>query len=212
MPSTVGESCLETRRLLAQADWFAIAQRLGRPLSPEGLELAFFGEPFWIGPKGCHTAHGGPAGEAVELVLGRYALRFPAARPADGPSVTFRELGGAGPLSQRFADNTHKIISTTFGPSADRLNTAAQALVACRPDTQPGFDLSLRFDALAHVPLYLRFNAADEEFPAQSTLLFHRSAAVYLDIQTLFLVATYLTGRLITRAGDSLGATDMNAA
>ena len=51
------------------------------------------------------------------------------------------------------------------------------------------------------MPLYLRFNAADDEFPAQAALLFHRSAAVYLDLQTLFIAATYLTGRLIAGTG-----------
>jgi hypothetical protein len=168
---------------------------------PEGLGIAFFGEPYWIGPKGCHALDGAPASEAVELVLGRYVLRFPAAPPLEGAQVTFRELEGAGPLSQRFADNTHKIITTTFGRSADLLRTAARKLAACRPETQPGFDLALRFEALPHVPLYLRFNAADDEFPAQAVLLFHRSAAVYLDPQTLFIAATYLTGRLITQAG-----------
>lgn len=175
---------------------------MGAALLPDGLQISFFGEVYWVGPQGCRSMGGTAASEAVELVLSRYVLRFPAGPPpADGHCMTFRELEGAGPLSQRFADNTHKIITTTFGRSVDRLQKAAQAVVGCRPAPQSGFDLSLCFEALPRVPLYLRFNAEDDEFPAQAALLFHRSAAVYLDLQALFIVATYLTGRLITAAG-----------
>ncbi|MBI5062952.1 MAG: DUF3786 domain-containing protein [Desulfatitalea sp.] len=204
MAPTITEACLETRNRMAAADWSTVAGYMGRPLAPEGIQVAFFGEPHWIGPQGCRALNGGTASEAVELVLGRYVLRFPAVPPPDGPCVTFRELEGAGPLSQRFADNTHKIITTTFGRSADRLRMAAQAVIACRPEAQSGFDLALRFEALVRVPLYLRFNAADDEFPAQASLLFHRSAALYLDLQTLFIAATYLTGRLIAGTGGAL--------
>lgn len=201
MAPTITEACLETRNGLAAVDWPRVAGYMGRPLMPEGLRVAFFGAPHWIGPQGCRAVDGSAASEAVELLLGRYVLRFPAAAPPDGPCVTFRELEGAGPLSQRFADNTHKIITTTFGRSLDRLQKAALAVSGCRAELQSGFDLSLRFEALVRVPLYLRFNAADDEFPAQASLLFHRSAAVYLDLQTLFIAATYLTGRLIAGAG-----------
>jgi len=201
MAPTITEACLETRNGLAAVDWSRVAGYMGKPLMPEGIQVAFFGEPHWVGPRGCRAVNGSAASEAVELLLGRYVLRFPAVPPPDGPCVTFRELEGAGPLSQRFADNTHKIITTTFGRSVDRLQKAAQALIGCRAEAQSGFDLCLRFEALVRVPLYLRFYAADDEFPAQVSLRFHRSAAVYLDLQTLFIAATYLTGRLIGGAG-----------
>jgi hypothetical protein len=60
-------------------------------------------------------------------------------------------------------------------------------------------DLSLCFTALPRIPLYLQFNADDDLFPAHSTLLFNQFAEHYLDMQTLFLLATYLAGRLVTR-------------
>ncbi len=201
MPATVAEACRETRIRLASVDWPVVAGCMGKLPMPEGIRIPFFGEAYWIGPQGCHTVSGDPASEAVELVLNRYVLRFPALAPPDGACVTFRELEGAGPLSQRFADNTQKIITTTFGRSADRLRAAAQTVKGCRPHPKRGFDLALSFEALPQLPLYLQFNAEDDELPAQAALLFHCSAAVYLDLQTLFIVATYLTGRLITAVG-----------
>jgi hypothetical protein len=200
MPATITQAYQEARSLMAGVDWTAVARRMGTISTPEGMQVAFFGEPHWIGPEGCTGPHGRNAAEAVGLVLCRYVQRFPAIAPNDGAIRTFRELEGAGPLVSRFADNTHKIIASTFGRDPDALRNAALAL-RCRQEQVSGFDLALRFDALTHVPLYLHFNAADSEFPAQAVLLFHPTATVFLDLQALFIVATYLTGRLIGATG-----------
>lgn len=201
MPATITQAYQEARSRLAGLDWTAVARRIGAISTPEGMQVAFFGEPHWIGPQGCRGPDGRNAAEAVGLVLCRYVERFPDIPPHDGPTRTFRELEGAGPLVSRFADNTHKIIASTFGREPDALRDAALALNGCRQEQVSGFDLALRFEALAHVPLYLHFNAVDSEFPAQAVLLFHRSATVFLDLQALFIVATYLTGRLIGATG-----------
>ena len=201
MPATITQAYLEARNRLADVDWTEVARRMGTISTPEGVLVAFFGEPHWIGPEGCTGPDGRSAAEAVGLVLCRYVQRFPAIAPNNGSIRTFRELEGAGPLVSRFADNTHKIIASTFGRDPDALRGAALALIGGRQEQVSGFDLALRFDALAHVPLYLRFNAADSEFPAQAVLLFHPTATVFLDLQALFIVATYLTGRLIGATG-----------
>jgi hypothetical protein len=201
MPATITQAYQEARIRLAGLDWTALAQRIGAVSTPEGVQVAFFGEPHWIGPQGCRGPDGRNAAEAVGLVLCRYIQRFPDDRPPDGPARTFRELEGVGPLVNRFADNTHKTIVSAFGREPDALLAAALALNGRRREQVSGFDLALRFDALAHVPLYLHFNAADSEFPAQAALLFHGSATVFLDLQALFIIATYLTGRLIGTSG-----------
>jgi hypothetical protein len=59
--------------------------------------------------------------------------------------------------------------------------------------------LSVCFNALPRVPLHLQFNADDDLFSAQSTLLFNQSAEHYLDMQTLFFLGTCLAGRIVAR-------------
>jgi hypothetical protein len=58
-------------------------------------------------------------------------------------------------------------------------------------------DLCMKFEALPEIKLYLSFNDRDEDFPAQSNLLFTRSAEHYLDNQSLFVLGTFLAGSLI---------------
>ncbi|MCG8634604.1 MAG: DUF3786 domain-containing protein, partial [Desulfobacterales bacterium] len=47
------------------------------------------------------------------------------------------------------------------------------------------YDLSMRFNALSKVPISLRLNDEDEDFPAQCTVLFKFSAERYLDMESL---------------------------
>lgn len=197
--SAIHQDYLEARKHLAGIDWHDAARRMGcQPLN-KGLALSFFGEIHHVTTAGCFTAEGQAVTEAVGLLLCRYACRFPATLPPEWERITFRELRGSGPLVSRFADNTLKILVTAFGRRIDDLRAGAMLLDGREEKKQSGFDLSLRFDALPHVPVYLHFNAADDLFPAQAALLFQRSAETLLDLRSLFILGTYLTGRLITR-------------
>jgi hypothetical protein len=55
----------------------------------------------------------------------------------------------------------------------------------------------MKFQALPGVPQYLRFNDRDDDFPAQSHLLFQRSAQSYLNLKSLFVIGTFMAGSLI---------------
>ena len=109
---------------------------------------------------------------------------------------SFRELCGAGPLSVNFANNTHKTIAATFGGDLSALDRGAAKMAGLLEPGQ-GYDRRYRFHAFPEVPLMLNYNAADNLFPAQASLIFHRSAQSLFDIRELFTLGTYLTGRLI---------------
>ncbi len=59
------------------------------------------------------------------------------------------------------------------------------------------YDVWMRLNALPRVAIDLQFNARDEEFPAQCSLAFDPSVEAYLDSRSIFILGTYLTGRLI---------------
>jgi hypothetical protein len=63
-------------------------------------------------------------------------------------------------------------------------------------DDDPSWDLSMAFDMLPRIPIRLRFNDKDDEFPAQCSILFRKSAESYIDMESLAIGATYLTGML----------------
>ena len=50
----------------------------------------------------------------------------------------------------------------------------------------------MQFDALPKIPVLMLFNDIDEEFPAQSTVLFERRAENYLDMECLAMVGMLL--------------------
>ena len=46
----------------------------------------------------------------------------------------------------------------------------------------------MQFDALSNIPLLLLFNDKDDEFPAQSAVLFEKRAEKLLDMECLAMV------------------------
>ena len=63
-------------------------------------------------------------------------------------------------------------------------------------DDDPSWDLSVAFDMLPRIPIRLRFIDKDDEFPAQCSILFRGSAESYIDMESLAIGGTYLTGIL----------------
>jgi hypothetical protein len=58
-------------------------------------------------------------------------------------------------------------------------------------------DFLSSFIVLPRVPILLLFNEADEDFPAQSSVLFEHRARHYLDMECLAMVGTLLVEHLV---------------
>lgn len=58
------------------------------------------------------------------------------------------------------------------------------------------YDLSMQFSVLPRLSLLLLFNDADEEFPAQCTILFQKHAVFYLDPESLIMTGILLARKL----------------
>ncbi|GAH12969.1 unnamed protein product, partial [marine sediment metagenome] len=59
------------------------------------------------------------------------------------------------------------------------------------------YDLSIQFNILSQVPLFLRFNDIDEDFPAQCTILFQETVERYLDMESVGILGALLARKLI---------------
>lgn len=181
----------------------ARAGDLGCLWDGSGLQVGFYGQRYRVSPDGVQGVDGQPPGRTVSDILVDYVSADPLEVGGGGPGaargqITFRELPGAGPLVVAFANNTHKIIAQTFGADPARLAAACEGLKGHRDSENRGFDLVVEFSALPRVPLYLQFNAAEAPFPAEAGLLFRTDAPDYLGLPSLFALATYLTGSLIS--------------
>lgn len=186
-------------RQMAGLDLKDRAVRLGAGLSRNTLQVSLYGSPYQVSEKGVFDAEGKTANVAVSVVLCRYVLQCPDELPENGDWVTYREFTGAGPLAGSFTANTNKIIETHFCGHIQDLKTRTERLGGTTSTTDTGYDLSMTFKALPRIPVLFRFNDKDGPFPAQSAILFRQSAEKYLDLESLSIAGTFLTGALINK-------------
>ena len=182
---------------LAAIDYLARADILGARTSGQELIIEFYGEEYRVSDDGITDPSGQKANFAVCVVLCKYILVCPKEVMQDGIWVTYREFKDAGPLIGYFNTNTNKTIESTFSGRTDLLIRASRKLGAAPVEDGAAYDLSLMFKALPRIPVLLRFNDGDAEFPAHCSILFRQSAEHYLDMESLAIVGTFLAGNLI---------------
>lgn len=176
--------------------------------------VPFLGDEYCVSADGVTDSRGNPVNPALASLLMDYVLS------GDGPNkaptsawISFRECRGAGPLMGYFHENTAKTIERTFAGNMEALKNAGFMMGAGLVRDGASFDLSLRFEVLPGIPVLIRFNDQEPPFPASCQILFPESAQDRLDIKSLGVVGTFLTGCLIggerplsfSQAGQSLG-------
>lgn len=181
---------------LAAIDFLSRAERLGAEVTGEALVIPLYGTPYRISREGVRYASGAQANFAISVVLCCYILQCPAAVPPAGDWMTYREFRNAGPLAGYFTANTQKIIETAFAGNPDGLVAACQNLGGQSFDDGSSYDISQTFDFLPRIPVLLRFNDRDSEFPAQCTVMFPASAETFLDMECMAIGGTLLAGTL----------------
>ena len=182
---------------LSTIDYLARADVLGARTSGNELVITFYGDEYRISTNGITDPSGKKANFAICVVLCKYILVCPNEVMQDGMWATYREFKHAGPLIGYFNANTNKTIESTFSGRMDLLVASSQKLGARPVEDGAAYDLSLMFNALPRIPVLLRFNDGDAEFPAQCAILFRQSAEHYLDMESLAIAGTFLAGNLI---------------
>ena len=181
---------------MSDIDLLPRAFRLGAEPAGDALIIAYYETPFRISTDGVFYETGKRANFPISVVLFQYVFHCPSEIPIAGDWVTFRDFKDAGPLGGYFTSNNNKIIETTFEGNPEALQYACNRLGGRLLDDDPSWDFSVAFDMLPRVPIRHRFNDKDDEFSAQSSILFRQSAESYIDMESLAIGATYLTGML----------------
>jgi len=88
-------------------------------------------------------------------------------------------------------------IAGRYSRRLDELATRCKALGGAAPDSGLSYDLTMQFASLPKIPLLLLFNDADDEFPANCSVLFRQSAGKYLDLESLAILAAQFSRELI---------------
>lgn len=189
-------ACLSEIKTL---DIFKNLESIGAARHNQSWILDFFDRQIAFDGNDFVDMNGDGMTTAVKVALCNYLMKCPREKGiVSNRMVTFREFSNAGPLFSRFSENTGKIISTTFSGQLDQLKSRCQSIGATLLETE-SYDLSVRFQALKEIPIFLNFNDADDMMLANAVFLFHDDAETYLDLDSLALLCTYLTGLLIQR-------------
>jgi len=178
-------------------DFFKNAEILGIRQKNESLIFDFFNRQIIFSQEGFVDAKGLPLTDSVKEVLCQYLLMCPDPMYENSDKlVTLREFSESGPLFSRFTANAGKIIETTFSGNLEKLINRCLALGGTILKNA-SYDLSVRFKALSRIPIILNFNDKDDMLPASAGFLFQDNADKSLDLKSLSILCTYLTGQLI---------------
>ena len=178
-------------------DFFKNAEILGIRENNGSLIFDFFNRQIIFSQDGIDDAKGILLTDAIKDVLRQYLHMCPDPTcESSNKLVTLREFSGSGPLFSRFTANTGKIIETTFSGNLEELISRCLALKGTILKNA-SYDLSVRFKALSRIPIILNYNDIDDMMPASAGYLFQDNADKYLDLKSLSILCTYLTGQLI---------------
>lgn len=182
---------------LASLDRAAVAQRLGLRWEGGTLMVPLLGDDCRLADDGLRTADDGRVSFAALVVVGNYLLRAPEAVPADASWAAYRDFPDAAPLRNYFRRNAERPLVEAFAEDAARLGERCRR-IGGRPAAEGlAYDLAFRIEALPRLPVFLLFNAADAEFPAECRLCFERRAAAFIDMESLAILAVLLAEKLL---------------
>jgi hypothetical protein len=189
---------------VASIDLDSRTEILGIGLEAGEAVIPLFGGVHRVSDRGVRAPSGGQPIHSVSVVLCQYLLLCPDAAPADGADwVTYKDFKDAGPFVDGFVNNSEKAICRAFAGRLDALREACGRIGGTDPSLEVSTQLAMRFEALPRIPLALLFNDEDEEFPADSTILFERRAEKYLDMECLAILGWMLADLLVESAGGS---------
>lgn len=179
------------------------AEILGGEMRESRLRLPFYGQWFSIGPEGIVDVSGRRCGFSVAVVLLKYILMCPDTLVVPGGEwITFRDFKDSGPLISYFTANTCKTLEQAFSGKSHLLKGACQTMGVTDGQFSETYDVSLMVHALPRIPVMINFNDSDYEFPAAASILYRKTTADYLDMESLAITGTWLSGKLLKYLSD----------
>ena len=154
--------------------------------------IPYFGKEYSVSTEGVVDTSGQRPGYEVCVVLLKYLLMCPKRLPMEDDWVNYRELKDSGPLAAYFSNNTLGVLTRIYEERKDVLESVASFIGGVQPQQNYPYDVAVEFRVLPRIPILLLFNDKDDEFDAQTAILFERRADRFLDAECLAMLAGYL--------------------
>ena len=173
-----------------------LSKTLGIESTPNGFTVPLFNQHITVTPDGIMDEKNYSLSHSASVLVCKYLLLCPDPPPTDNTLVTYKDFKDAAPYVGGFKNTVELPIAKAFSGKVENLEKSCQALGGQPFDMDVSCELAYRFQALPRVPLFLIFHDADDDFPAQCTLLFQKNAADYLDMECLAMAGGILANRL----------------
>lgn len=185
---------------ISEIDLAERAPILGTEMMDGRMIIPLFRTPYRLSGDGIADPAGQRPSYAVCVVLVKYVLECPLTEPIlNSEWASFKDFKDAAPLLTYFGNDVEGALSRRFGGHADPLQAACRSAGGNAPDLDVAYDVAMRFEALPRVPMLLLFNDVDEDFPAQCSVLFHRSVEKFLDMESVAVLGKLFADMLIGR-------------
>lgn len=181
---------------LSDIDFVEIASLLGLGASGEQIQVPLLGERYTVSSSGICKPDGERAGFSECIILSKYLLMCPREKPAESGWAPYHSFKDAQPLLNYFSREVTGPIEECFTGKLPELEAAGYALDGEIIRDAASFDLSMQFSLLPTVPVFLRFNDADEDFGAQCSVLFDQSVEACLDMESLGILGALFARKL----------------
>ena len=172
-----------------------VAQKTAAQWDGKRVTVPLFGIPYCISGSGITDPSGNEPGYSIKVVLCQYLLLHPSNHSEDDEWVSYKDFMDAAPLKSFHVKNEMDI-ANNFEGRLNALKEACSGIGGYDHSEELNYDLRIKFDALPRIPILLLFNDVDDEFPAQSLLLFEKRAKHYLDMECLAILGWLLAEKL----------------
>jgi len=199
MPNTENIFDLTYEKYLVQLQELSlasIAPKIGGEYVDKRLRIPLFDRVFAVSSTGITGQDGRRPSYDVCVILSKYLLLFTEPQEHGVNWVSFRDFKDSRPLHNYFANEVERAIASHFSGRIDALKAACESIGGYQPDLPVAYDLAMQFDVLPKHSVILLVNDADDEFPAQCTVLFPAHFDACLDAECIAMVGAQLFGRL----------------
>ncbi|BBO77627.1 hypothetical protein DSCW_50440 [Desulfosarcina widdelii] len=184
------------QQVAALEDRACLSDTLGIDATQDGFTVPLFNQSITVTQDGIFNENNEPPSHAASVLVCKYLLLCPDTPQTDHTLVTYKDFKDAAPYVGGFKNTVEIPIARAFSGRLDKLEAACLALGGRPFDTDVSCHLAYEFQALHRVPIVLIFHDADEDFPAQCTVLLRKNAAGYLDMECLAMIGGILAHRL----------------
>ncbi len=160
-------------------------------------EIPFFSNLYQVSPLGVADEWGKRPDYGICVILLKFLLMCPQQIPEQKDWVTYRDFKDSGQTQNLgLSDYASRMISKRYSGRLNQLKTAIELLYGKPPEKKYPYDISTVLPALPRMPILFLFNGADNQFPAQASILYERRAEHILDAECRVMIDWYLLERL----------------